>query len=161
VNRIPRVRVLSVVLALGVVATVVGMRRPTKPDAAAPPSQDSLAPANAVEGRSASPDLTGRARSGKASFYAEKFTGRTMADGSRMDPQDDNAASNTLPLGTTAKVTNVETGQRARVTIQDRGPHVKGRIIDLSPAKAREFGLDRHDGTADVEVAPIKLPPPD
>jgi rare lipoprotein A len=78
-----------------------------------------------------------------------------------MDPQDDNAASNTLPLGTTAKVTNVETGQSANVTIQDRGPHVKGRIIDLSPASASEIGLDRHDGIANVEVAPIKLPPPD
>ena len=49
-------------------------------------------------------------------------SGKTMADGAPMDPQGDNAASRTLPLGTTAKVTNVETGKTAAVTIEDRGP---------------------------------------
>ncbi len=72
-----------------------------------------------------------------------------------------NAASKTLPLGTTAKVTNLETGLSAVVTIQDRGPHVKGRIIDLSPATARDIGLDRQDGIATVVVAPIEVPLPD
>ncbi len=83
-----------------------------------------------------------------------------MADGTRMDPQGDNAASKTLPLGTTAKVTNMETGKSAEVTVQDRGPYVKGRIIDLSPATAREIGLDRHDGVVTVEVSPIEVPLP-
>jgi rare lipoprotein A len=78
-----------------------------------------------------------------------------------MDPNADNAASKTLPLGTTATVTNVETGQSATVTIQDRGPYVKGRIIDLSPATARTIGLSRHDGIATVVVAPIEVPLPD
>ncbi len=73
----------------------------------------------------------------------DKFTGREMADGTRMDPNANNAASKTLPLGTTAMVTNLDTGQSAAVTIQDRGPYVKGRIIDLSPATAREIRLDR------------------
>ena len=73
----------------------------------------------------------------------------------------DNAASKTLQLGTTARVTNVETGQSAKVTIQDRGPYVKGRIVDLSPATAREIGLDRKDGVATVVVAPIAVPLPD
>lgn len=109
----------------------------------------------------AEPDLSGCARTGVASFYAEKFSGRTMADGTRMDPNDDNAASTTLPLGTTAKVTNLDTGQSAEVTIQDRGPYVKGRIIDLSPTTARDIGLDRDDGVANVVVAPIKVPLPD
>ena len=106
-------------------------------------------------------DLSGCKRTGIASFYSKKFTGRKMADGARMDPNDDNAASKTLPLGTTAKVTNLETGQSAVVTIQDRGPHVKGRIIDLSPATARDVGLDRQDGIATVVVAPIEVPLPD
>jgi rare lipoprotein A len=83
------------------------------------------------------------------------------ADGTLMDPNADNAASKTLPLGTTATVTNVETGQSAQVTIQDRGPYVKGRIIDLSPATALEIGLSRHDGIATVVVAPIEVPLPD
>lgn len=107
------------------------------------------------------PDLSGRPRIGKASFYAGHFTGRTMADGSSMDPQDDNAASRTLPLGTRARVTHLKTGQSAIVTIQDRGPHAKGRIIDLSPATARKIGLRRKAGIALVEVAPLSVPMPD
>ena len=116
---------------------------------------------DACNAADAKPDLSGCKRTGIASFYAEKFTGREMADGTRMDPNADNAASRTLPLGTTAKVTNLETGQSAEVTIQDRGPYVKGRIIDLSPATAREIGLDRQDGLATVVVAPIEVPLPD
>jgi rare lipoprotein A len=84
-----------------------------------------------------------------------------MADGRRMDPDDDNAASKTLPLGTRALVTNLETGRQAVVTIQDRGPHVPGRIIDLSPATARQLGIDRHKGVAKVAVAPIAVPQAD
>jgi rare lipoprotein A len=107
------------------------------------------------------PDLSGCKRTGIASFYANRFTGREMADGTRMNPNADNAASRTLPLGTTAKVTNLETGQSADVTIQDRGPYVKGRIIDLSPATAREIGLDPQDGITTVVVAPIEVPLPE
>jgi rare lipoprotein A len=106
-------------------------------------------------------DHSGLARVGKASFYARQFFGRKMADGTPMNPQDDNAASRTLPLGTKARVTNLETGRSAVVTIQDRGPYVKGRIVDLSPATAEQIGLTRRDGIAPVEVAPIAVPQPD
>jgi rare lipoprotein A len=106
-------------------------------------------------------DLSGRTRIGKASFYAGKFSGRKMADGSRMDPRDDSAASKTLPLGTTAKVTNLETGESAVVTIRDRGPHVQGRIVDLTPATAQKVGIDRHEGVSKVAVTPISMPPSD
>jgi len=58
-------------------------------------------------------DRSGKARIGKASFYARMFAGRKMANGNKMDPQDSNAASRTLPLGTTAKVTNLKTGKSA------------------------------------------------
>jgi rare lipoprotein A len=109
----------------------------------------------------AKPDLSGHKRVGKASFYAKKFAGRKMADGSRMKPQGNNAASKTLPLGTTAKVTNLETGQSAVVNIQDRGPYVKGRIVDLSPATAQKIGIEPKEGVAEVEVAPITVPLPD
>jgi len=107
------------------------------------------------------PDLSGRKRVGMASFYARKFAGRTMADGNSMDPHGDNAASKTLPLGTTAKVTNIETGQSAVVTIQDRGPYVRGRIVDLSPTTAGEIGITHDNGVAKVQVAPITVPLPD
>jgi rare lipoprotein A len=107
------------------------------------------------------PDLSGRTRIGNASFYAKKFAGREMADGNHMDPHGDNAASKTLPLGTTAMVTNTETGQSAHVTIQDRGPYVAGRIVDLSVSTARKIGITRHNGIAPVTVAPISVPLPD
>ena len=106
-------------------------------------------------------DQSGRRRVGKASIYADKFDGRKMADGTRMDPRDDNAASKTLPLGTTAKVTNLRTGQSAVVTIRDRGPHVPGRIVDLSPASAEQVGIDKRQGVSRVAVTPISLPPAD
>ena len=106
-------------------------------------------------------DRTGKRRVGKASFYAGKFSGKKMADGKIMDPRDNNAASKTLPLGTIAKVTNLETGKSAVVTIEDRGPYVGGRIVDLSPATAQKIGIDKEGGVAKVEVAPIAVPLPD
>ena len=115
----------------------------------------------AVEARAASApkmDRSGSRRVGVASFYANRFAGRKMADGTRMDPHGDNAASRTLPLGTRARVTNLQTGQSALVTIRDRGPYVRGRIVDLSPATARLVGITPRDGLAKVEVAPIELP---
>jgi rare lipoprotein A len=84
-----------------------------------------------------------------------------MADGVPMDPQGDNAASRTLPLGTTAKVTNVETGKTAIVTIEDRGPYVDGRLVDLSPGTAAKIGITPRQGIAKVVVAPIAVPLPD
>jgi rare lipoprotein A len=107
------------------------------------------------------PDFSAKKRMGKASFYANEFSGRKMADGAVMDPHGDNAASKTLPLGTTAKVTNLETGKSAVVTIQDRGPYVPGRIVDLSPATARQIGISHRKGVALVVVAPIAVPQPD
>jgi rare lipoprotein A len=107
------------------------------------------------------PDLTGTTRLGKGSFYAASFFHRKMADGNRMDPYGANAASRTLPLGTTARVTNLATGQSAIVHIEDRGPYVKGRQVDLSPATARQIGITRRIGVAPVKVAPISVPLPD
>ena len=104
-------------------------------------------------------DRSGRKQVGKASYYAGKFAGRRMADGTPMQPHGNAAASKTLPLGTTARVTNLETGKSAIVTVRDRGPHVRGRIIDLSPATARQIGITREVGVARVEVVPIRVPP--
>jgi rare lipoprotein A len=120
--------------------------------------------ASSPQARSAgkpSADLSGHRRVGKASFYAKKFAGRKMADGTPMDPHRDNAASKTLPLGTTARVTNLDTGQSAVVTIKDRGPYVQGRIVDLSPSTALKVGITPATGVAKVEVAPIAVPMPD
>ena len=130
---------------------------------AAPVFADAGATSNAAKAPAAKPrpDVSGLARIGTASFYALRFAGRTMADGTPMDPHGANAASRTLPLGTVARVTNLGTGQSAVITIRDRGPYVNGRIVDLSPATAREIGLTERQGLAKVEVAPIVVPMPD
>jgi rare lipoprotein A len=125
------------------------------------PSKRSPAVAAAKPSNATAPrrlDYSGKKRIGQASFYADRFAGRKMADGNPMDPQSNNAASRTLPLGTKAQVTNLETGQSATVHIRDRGPYVKGRIVDLSPATARSIGIDNENGIARVEVAPIEVP---
>jgi rare lipoprotein A len=102
-------------------------------------------------------DRKPRPQVGKASIYAKKFADRKMANGRRMDPQDDNAASKTLPLGSKALVKNLETGKSAVVTIEDRGPFVPGRIVDLSPATAEQIGLQKKKGLARVEVTPLQV----
>ena len=106
-------------------------------------------------------DRSGQQRVGQASFYARRLAGHKMANGRPMNPHHNNAASRSLPLGTTARVTNLDTGRSAVVSIQDRGPYVPGRIVDLSPATAQEIGLTREAGVATVAVAPIAVPLPD
>jgi len=125
------------------------------------PASTAITPAAKPPAKARTLDHSGRRRVGIASFYHHRFAGRKMADGRRMDPHDDNAASKTLPLGTEARVTNLRTGQSAKVVIEDRGPYVKGRIVDLSPATAAQIGITPKEGVAKVEVAPITVPQPD
>lgn len=140
--------------------TMLGRAQALTPHASAPPALTPPAPTRLAVIDKPTLDRSGEKRVGKASFYAHTFAGKKMADGKTMNPQHDNAASRTLPLGTTAKVTNLETGKSAFVTIQDRGPYVKGRIVDLSPATAREIGITQRQGVARVEVAPLTVPLP-
>jgi rare lipoprotein A len=105
-------------------------------------------------------DHSGKTQKGKASFYSRKFAGKTMADGTRMNPDSNVAASKTLPLGTKARVTNLHNGKSTIVVIKDRGPYVDGRIVDLSPKAARKLGFETK-GVAPVTVVPIEIPQPD
>ena len=113
----------------------------------------------AATGAGPSPAHASEVQRGLASFYHPTFfTGRPMANGVPFDPGSDAAASRTLPFGTVVEVTNLRNGLTRRVVIQDRGPFVEGRIIDLSPRTADELGM-RHDGVVPVEVRPVgKLP---
>jgi rare lipoprotein A len=149
-----------VALAATIAATVCGFTAQAAAPGAVPPTPGGTTPQRLSPQDKAPIDRSGKKRVGKASFYAHMFAGRKMADGKQMDPQHDNAASRTLPLGTTAKVTNLETGKSAFVTIQDRGPYVDGRIVDLSPSTAREIGISQRQGVARVEVSPIAVPLP-
>ena len=88
---------------------------------------------------------------GEASFYGDGFHGKKTASGERFDQNDLTAAHPTLPLGTNATVTNLETGNSVDVKINDRGPHAKGRDIDLSKGAAKELGMTK-DGVAPVKI---------
>ncbi|WGS52108.1 septal ring lytic transglycosylase RlpA family protein [Paraburkholderia sp. D15] len=125
-----------------------------------PASSVDTAHANHKAANNASLDRSGKARKGTASYYGKKFYSKKMADGTPMNPQSNVAASKTLPIGTTAKVTNLETGASAVVGIRDRGPYVQNRIVDVSPKTADKLGLKK-DGTAPVEVKPVEVPQAD
>jgi len=97
---------------------------------------------------------TPHAQRGRASYYSNRFHGRRMANGQRFDRNSSAAASRTLPLGTRARVRNLENGRTAVVTIQDRGPHLRSRVLDVSPQIATQLGM-RQQGTAMVEITPL------
>ncbi|PWC32605.1 septal ring lytic transglycosylase RlpA family protein [Azospirillum sp. TSO35-2] len=88
---------------------------------------------------------------GEASFYSKKFHGRTTASGEPMNQNKPTAASRALPLGTKATVTNEDNGKSVDVIVNDRGPYVDGRVIDLSRNAARKLDMI-DDGTAPVTV---------
>ena len=78
---------------------------------------------------------------GKASYYAQRFSGRRTASGERLHHDSLTCAHRTYPFGTLLKVTNPANGKEVIVRVTDRGPYVKGRIIDLSVRAARELGI--------------------
>ena len=84
---------------------------------------------------------------GKASWYGKSFAGRDTASGEPYDMFRFTAAHKTLPLGTVVKVTEIRTGRWVIVRINDRGPMVPGRIIDLSYGAAQMLGLRGHGVT--------------
>jgi rare lipoprotein A len=116
--------------------------------------------ASTKQGKASAADRSGKTRKGKASYYGSEFYGKKMASGKPMNPRSNVAASKTLPLGTKAKVTNLATGKSETVVIEDRGPYVKGRVIDVSPKTADKLGMKK-DGVAPVEVKPLTIPKAD
>lgn len=97
-------------------------------------------------------------QSGQGSYYADKFAGKRTASGAPYRPGKLTAAHNTLPFGTKIKVTNAKTGRSVKVTVNDRGPHVKGRIVDLSRKAANKIGLTEA-GVAPVQLKVVKAAP--
>jgi rare lipoprotein A len=120
-------RLLGVTLALALGAACAGRRPPVAPG---PPSTT---------------------EDGLASWYGIEEAGRATASGEIMDPERKTAAHRSLPFGSLVRVTDLETGKAVEVIVNDRGPHVDGRIIDLSFAAARELGL------VDRGVIPVRL----
>jgi rare lipoprotein A len=95
---------------------------------------------------------------GIASWYGGEFHGRRTSSGEVFDMNDMTAAHPTLPFGTLVDVTNLENGRATTVRINDRGPFIRGRIIDLSYAAARVLGIVG-PGTARVRIAVVRDSP--
>lgn len=91
---------------------------------------------------------------GQASYYSDVYQGEETASGERYDRNAMTAAHPSLPFGTRVRVTNLDNGREVAVRINDRGPFISGRIIDLSYQAAEQLGMIR-SGTAPVEVEVI------
>jgi rare lipoprotein A len=141
---------LAVALTAGVLTSSPPPRAPAAPSA--------VPASTSVPAEKSRLDRSGKKHKGKASYYSRKFNGRKTADGTPLDLGSNAAASKRLPLGTKARVTNLNTGQSAVVEIKDRGPFVAGRTIDLTPKTAKDIGITAAEGVAPVEVAPLEVP---
>lgn len=95
---------------------------------------------------------------GKASWYGPGFDGHETASGEKFEQNKATAASKRLPLGTQAKVTNLRNGRSAKVRINDCGPDVAGRKIDVSKKVAQQLDM-AHKGTAPVKIKVLDVPP--
>lgn len=119
----------------------------------APPDLD--VPESAVDLATIEPEIETpafrRLGTGTASYYGRRFHGRRTANGERFDMNALTAAHRTLPFGSIVRVTNPANGRSVTVRINDRGPFISGRVIDLSRAAARRIGMIRR-GHAPVEI---------
>jgi rare lipoprotein A len=139
---------LAVVLASG--CAHQGPQVTTSPAAPTTPAPEPTPAAGPGEKPEEEPGK-GRTEKGLASWYGEPYHGRRTASGEVYDMHDLTAAHRTLAFGTVVEVARRDTGAEVRVRVNDRGPFVRGRIIDLSFAAAKRIGLDR-DGVAPVKV---------
>jgi rare lipoprotein A len=96
-------------------------------------------------------DPHGYNATGGASYYGAQHKGQRTASGERFDPSALTAAHRQLPFGTRVQVTNLDNDRKVIVRINDRGPHTRGRLIDVSRAAATQLGMLR-SGTAKVRV---------
>ena len=97
----------------------------------------------------------GYSESGKASYYAMKFQSKKTASGELYDRDKKTAAHKKLPFGTKIRVTNIENSKSVIVKINDRGPFVKGRIVDLSSSAFSRIA-DLSAGVIEVKIEVIK-----
>jgi rare lipoprotein A len=112
---------------------------------------EAVAAANATAAAMAAENTPlARLESGIASWYGKQFHGRKTANGERFDMDALTAAHPKLPFGSWVRVRNLVNGRSVDVRINDRGPHIKQRVIDLSRAAARALGVS---GTHQVEIS--------
>jgi rare lipoprotein A len=104
-----------------------------------------------LEAAATAPTVTAFRQTGTASWYGKDLNGRRTASGERFDMYGLSTAHRTLPLGSMIRVTNLENNRSTTVRVNDRGPFIKSRMIDLSYGAARELGFVA-EGTATVEI---------
>ncbi len=109
---------------------------------------------SAQESRRSGTQTAAYSQVGVASWYGGKFHGRKTASGEVYDQNRMTAAHRTLPFGTRVEVTNLRNGRSVVVTINDRGPFIKGRIIDVSRRAAGKLGF-RNQGVTRVRVRTV------
>ena len=151
-----RIRVLSILIIGACFYFVLGCATPSDP----PPKQPAGYPKPyKVFGKwyQPLPDSKGFRQRGIASWYGKDFHGKKTSNGEIYDMYAMTAAHKTLPLGTYVRVHNLENGREIEVRINDRGPFVRGRIIDLSYTGAKRIGIVG-PGTARVEVVALGTP---
>ena len=111
----------------------------------------SLSACDLLNGISTKPSVDNKALSGEASYYHDKFQGRTTASGEKYDKNKLTAAHKTLSFGTKVEVTHLKNGKKVTVKINDRLPANSKRVIDLSRAAARKIDMIQ-SGIADVNL---------
>lgn len=115
-------------------------------------------PAHAVKSvRNLEPIAEAPSETGTASYYGKGFHGRKTANGERFNMKAMTAAHRTLPLGTIVRVENLENHHFAVLKVNDRGPFIKGRILDVSQGAAKVLGFVRQ-GVTEVKVTPLVFP---
>jgi rare lipoprotein A len=110
-----------------------------------------LALSGCTSERSVEPGKGSHKEVGEASWYGPGFHGKETASGETFNQGKMTAAHPTLPMGTQATVTNLENSKKVEVRINDRGPYVGDRVIDLSRAAARKLDMEE-DGTTEVKI---------
>ena len=110
---------------------------------------------SSMPGSGAGGNWVGHTESGQASFYADRYENRKTASGERYKARQNTAAHRTLPFGSQVRVTNVRNGKSVVVRINDRGPFVRGRVIDLSRSAFASIG-DTSAGLLKVRMEVIK-----
>jgi len=146
--------VIAAFLAIMATGTITSCQNSLQLSRNTPSSSDSTLADNAAMQNGTSVDCQPECflmTTGIASYYADRFHGRTTANGETFDMNDLTAAHKSLPFGTWVRVTNMENGREVTVRINDRGPYVGQRIIDLSREAAKVIGLIK-PGTGEVKL---------
>ena len=150
-----RKSILTVILAL-VAACTVSPRYPA-PSPTDDPVVRNLPPPSSSTDSQRSVSTEGAYQVGYASYYAHKFHGRQTANGEIFDMYGLSAAHRELPLGTVIRVTHLGNGRSLTLRINDRGPFIPGRILDLSLGAAQKLDMVE-EGVAEIRIDIVKEP---